>query len=208
MPSPEKRTHSTSFGRAAHSPHDKLRRGNLRNLLGPRTTYDLWHIDQTFTPNVPSTTFFWNLETPSTGGGDTAFTSLTAAYVALSPTYRATLHSLKLRHTSASVGEVARVGHERAMREAVKAEHPLVIKHPVTGSPALFVNPTIAREVVGCLPEESAHILGFLHNHVRSLDFSCRVRWEKGTVVIWDQVSCLEFFLHMCFKLLAGVFVC
>ncbi|KAK7732852.1 hypothetical protein SLS57_000795 [Botryosphaeria dothidea] len=163
--------------------------GNLRNLLGPRTTYDLWHIDQTFTPNVPSTTFFWNLETPSTGGGDTAFTSLTAAYVALSPTYRATLHSLKLRHTSASVGEVARVGHERAMREAVKAEHPLVIKHPVTGSPALFVNPTIAREVVGCLPEESAHILGFLHNHVRSLDFSCRVRWEKGTVVIWDQRS-------------------
>lgn len=146
---------------------------------------------------MPSTTFFFNLETPASGcGGDTAFTSLTAAYAALSPTFRRTLHSLHLLHTSASVGEVARVGQERALREAVKAEHPLVIAHPVTGQPALFVNPTIAREVVGCLPEESAHVLRFLHEHIRSLDFSCRVRWEKGTVVVWDQVgdySCFSF---------------
>ncbi|KAK2812902.1 hypothetical protein FQN50_000923 [Emmonsiellopsis sp. PD_5] len=161
--------------------------GNLRTLLGPHTTYDLWHIDQTFTPNTPSTTFFWVLETPSHGGGDTAFTSLTAAYAALSPTYRSTLHGLHLHHSSASVGEVARVGQERADKEAVKTTHPLVIRQPVTGLPALFVNPTIARGVVGCLGEESEAVLGFLHRHVRSLDFSCRVRWEGGTVVVWDQ---------------------
>lgn len=76
--------------------------GNLRKLLGPRTTYDLWHIDQTFTPNVPSTTFFWVLEIPESGGGDTAFTSLTAAYEALSPAFRETLHGLKLHHTFSS----------------------------------------------------------------------------------------------------------
>lgn len=91
---------------------------------------------------------------------------------------------------------MARVGQERALREAVKAEHPLVIAHPVTGQPALFVNPTIAREVVGCLPEESAHVLRFLHEHIRSLDFSCRVRWEKGTVVVWDQVSDFRLLLY------------
>ncbi|KAG7042531.1 ankyrin-2 ankyrin [Colletotrichum scovillei] len=112
--------------------------GNLRTLLGPRTTYDLWHIDQTFTPNTPSTTFFWVLETPASGGGDTAFTSLTAAYAALSPAYRATLRGLRLFHTSASVGEVARVGTERALREAVSTTHPLVIRHPVTGEPSLM----------------------------------------------------------------------
>ncbi|KAJ3467670.1 hypothetical protein MRS44_005234 [Fusarium solani] len=163
--------------------------GNLRSLLGPRTTYDLWHIDQTFTPNVPSTTFFWVLEIPKSGGGDTAFTSLTHAYEALSPAFRETLLSLKLQHTSASEGEVRRVGTERALAEAINTTHPLVIKHPVTGKPALFVNPTIARQVEGFLPEESQHLLSFLHNHIRSLDFSCRVKWEKGTVVIWDQRS-------------------
>ncbi|KXH47832.1 hypothetical protein CSAL01_03325 [Colletotrichum salicis] len=163
--------------------------GNLRTLLGPRTTYDLWHIDQTFTLNTPSTTFFWVLETPASGGGDTAFTSLTAAYEALSPAYRATLRGLRLFHTSASVGEVARVGTERALREAVSTTHPLVIRHPVTGKTSLFVNPTIARRVEGCLPEESDALLGFLHHHIKSLDFSCRVRWEAGSVVVWDQRS-------------------
>ncbi|KAL6918199.1 hypothetical protein ACHAP8_007598 [Fusarium lateritium] len=163
--------------------------GNLRKLLGARTTYDLWHVDQTFTPNVPSTSFFWVLEIPSSGGGDTAFTSLTAAYEALSPAFRQTLSSLKLHHTSASEGEVKRVGQERALAEAINTTHPLVIKHPVTGKPSLFVNPTIARQVEGFLPEESDHLLSFLKNHIRSLDFSCRVKWETGTVVVWDQRS-------------------
>ncbi|KAI1464927.1 taurine catabolism dioxygenase [Daldinia caldariorum] len=161
--------------------------GNLRTLLGPHTTYDLWHVDQTFTPNVPSTTFFWVLEIPESGGGDTAFTSLTAAYEALSPTFRQLLGGLSLFHTSASVGEVARVGMERALKEAVNTTHPLVIRHPVTGKPSLFVNPTIARKIEGLLPEESDNLLQFLHEHIRSLDFSCRVKWEKGTVVVWDQ---------------------
>lgn len=50
--------------------------GNLRDLLGDRTSYDLWHVDQTWESHTPSTTFFWNLETPAGGGGDTAFASL------------------------------------------------------------------------------------------------------------------------------------
>ncbi|KAI1371560.1 taurine catabolism dioxygenase [Hypoxylon crocopeplum] len=161
--------------------------GNLRTLLGPHATYDLWHVDQTFTPNVPSTTFFWVLEIPASGGGDTAFTSLTEAYDALSPAFGQLLGGLSLYHTSASVGEVARIGMERALKEAVNTTQPLIIKHPVTGKSSLFVNPTIARKVEGFLPEESDHLLKFLHDHIKSLDFSCRVKWEKGTVVVWDQ---------------------
>ncbi|KAL4943671.1 hypothetical protein BDV06DRAFT_234457 [Aspergillus oleicola] len=145
--------------------------GNLRDLLGSRTNYDLWHVEQTFTPNTPGTPFFWVLEMPASGGGDTASTSLTTAYKALSPTFREGLHRLKLPHTSASVGEVARVGQERDLKEAVKTEHPLVISHPV----------------VEHKPSESDLLLGFLHDHIRFLDFSCRVSWEKRTVVVWDQ---------------------
>ncbi|KAL5001896.1 hypothetical protein BDV10DRAFT_191897 [Aspergillus recurvatus] len=132
--------------------------GNLRSLLGPRTNYDLWHIDQTFTPNTPSLTVFWVLEIPASGGGDTAFTSLTAAYNALSPAFREGLHRLKLLHTSASVGEVVRLGQERALKEAVKTEHPLVISHPAS-----------------CM---------ITSDH---WTFSCRVSWGKGTVIAWDQ---------------------
>ena len=80
-------------------------RGSLRDLLGSHTTYDLWHVDQTFTSNTPGPTFFWALEIPEVGG-DTAFTNLNTAYDALSPAFRETLSSLELHHTSASVGEV------------------------------------------------------------------------------------------------------
>lgn len=161
--------------------------GTLRDLLGPRASYDLWHVDQTFTPNVPSTTFFWILEGPANGGGDTAFASLQHAYEALSPAFRDTLRKLDLFHTSASVGEIARVGQERALKEAVNTVHPLVIEHPVTKKPVLYVNPTIGRHIEGFHPTESAHLLSFLHDHIRSLDFTCRVRWAPGTVVVWDQ---------------------
>ncbi|CZT48375.1 probable taurine catabolism dioxygenase [Rhynchosporium secalis] len=161
----------------------------LRQILGERTSYDLWHIDQTFTPNTPSTTFFWILEIPKGGGGDTAFTSLTLAYKALSPKMVEVLSKLDLNHTSASVGEISRVGLERALKEAVKTTHPLIIEHPVTKEPVLFVNPTIAKSIVGMKSSESDLILNFLSDHIKSLDFSCRCRWEPGTVVVWDQVS-------------------
>lgn len=66
---------------------------------------------------------------------------------------------------------------------------PLVMRHPVTDRPSLFVNPTIARRDDNFLPEESDAVLKFLHDHMQSIDFSCRVRWEKGSVVVWDQRS-------------------
>ncbi|KAK7694018.1 hypothetical protein QCA50_003594 [Cerrena zonata] len=161
--------------------------GNFRDLLGPHTSYDLWHIDQTWEINPPSTTFFWVLENPESGGGDTAFSSLTHAYQALSPSFRKTLEGLVVRHTSASIGEIKRMGYEKATKEAAITEHPLVIKHPVTGEPVLYVNPTIGREIVGFKPEESDLLLNFLHQHIRSLDFQARASWEPKTVVVWDQ---------------------
>lgn len=58
----------------------------------------------------------------------------------------------------------------------------------VTGEKALFLSPSSAWAVVGFLPSESANLLDFLHRHAEALDFSCRVRWQTGTVVVWDQV--------------------
>lgn len=153
----------------------------MRKILGEHTTYDAWHVDQTFCANIPSTTFFWVLEQPASGGGDTVFTSLTAAYAALSPAYRRTLHGLSLLH------ERARMGTEPVQDDAVVTRHPLIIRHPVTGKLSLFLKPALARKIEGSLPEESDAVLGFLHNHIKSLDFSCRVRWEPGTVVVWGQ---------------------
>ncbi|KAK7062833.1 hypothetical protein VNI00_000328 [Paramarasmius palmivorus] len=152
-----------------------------------RTTHKLRSLARrTWEIHTPSTTFFWVLEIPGSGGGDTAFSSLTHAYQALSPAFRKTLEGLTLRHSSASIGEIKRMGYEKATATAAVTEHPLVIKHPAR-EPTLYVSPTIAREVVGFKPEESDNLLNFLHQHIRSLDFQCRASWEPGTVVVWDQ---------------------
>ncbi|EXJ87719.1 hypothetical protein A1O1_04644 [Capronia coronata CBS 617.96] len=161
--------------------------GSIRDVIGPKTSYELWHIDQTFTHNTPSTTFFWVLETPSDGGGDTAFTSITEAYKALSPTFRERLHGLTCTHSNVDAIEITRRGYDRVMKEEVKADHPLIIEHPVTKEPAIFINLTAIKSINGMKPSESDLILNFLNDHIRSLDFSCRCKWEPGTVVIWDQ---------------------
>lgn len=59
----------------------------------------------------------------------------------------------------------------------------------VTGEKALYLSPTSAWSVVGFYPSESANLLDFLHRHVQSLDFTCRIKWEPRTVVVWDQAS-------------------
>ena len=47
---------------------------------------------------------------------------------------------------------------------------------------------TVTREIIGYKKEESDAILGFLYNHLAyGADFHTRVRWEEGTVVVWDN---------------------
>ena len=60
--------------------------------------------------------------------------------------------------------------------------------HPVTGEKALYINQGFTRRIVGFKAEESEFLLKFLFDHIiRGQDFSCRVRYEAGTVVVWDQ---------------------
>ena len=53
---------------------------------------------------------------------------------------------------------------------------------------ALFVNPQFTRRIVGFKREESDYLLKFLYDHIAlGADFQARVKWEKGTVVVWDN---------------------
>lgn len=55
---------------------------------------------------------------------------------------------------------------------------------------ALYTNHTctVTREIVGYKKEESDAILKFLYDHLAwGADFQVRVKWEPGTVVVWDN---------------------
>ncbi|MBE3049653.1 TauD/TfdA family dioxygenase [Candidatus Bathyarchaeota archaeon] len=46
----------------------------------------------------------------------------------------------------------------------------------------------VTRNIVGYKKEESDALLNFLYQHIAwGADFHVRVRWAKGTVVVWDN---------------------
>lgn len=161
-----------------------------------------WHSDFSFLDEPPSLTLLYALELPELGG-DTLWSSQYAAYEALSPGMQKLLDPLRAVQTawphgtrgpgagaavSRSVGMVR--NDPLADREVLQ---PVVRVHPVTGRKALFVNPVYTQYFEGMSEEESRPLLQYLFHHAVRAEFTCRLRWEPGTLAVWDN-QCL---LHL-----------
>jgi len=81
---------------------------------------------------------------------------------------------------------------EDMMRKVDGSIHPLVRTHPRTGEKGLYCDRTYAVGIEGMTEDESAAILGFLVAHVTQPAFTCRLRWEPRTFVIWDNRLCVH----------------
>jgi sulfonate dioxygenase len=155
----------------------------------------------TYEINPPSTTFLYILDLPTVdgvaSGGDTLFHSQVQAYNRLSPDFQRFLETLSAVHSGYEQADDARAAGGHVRREPVSNIHPVVRVHPVTGEKALFVNEQFTRYIVGFKKEESDAILKFLYDHIaKSADIQVRVKWEKGTVVVWDNRVTAHSALH------------
>jgi taurine dioxygenase len=70
--------------------------------------------------------------------------------------------------------------------------HPLVRTHPRTGERALYCDETYAAGIEGLTRREAAPFLEFLVEHTTQPAFTCRLRWEAGMVVMWDNRLCVH----------------
>ncbi|KAL1837732.1 hypothetical protein VTJ49DRAFT_3448 [Mycothermus thermophilus] len=159
----------------------------IDKFFANRTSSVAWHSDVSYEAQPPGTTFLYVFDKPA-AGGDTLFANAAEAYRRLSPAFRERLHGLKARHSAVEQANysVLRGGIKR--REPVIHEHPIVRTHPVTGEKAIYVNPQFTRDIVGLKKEESDALLKFLYDHLAyGQDFQVRVKWEEGTVVVWDN---------------------
>ena len=113
---------------------------------------------------------------------------MAVAYQRLSPEFQKRLHGLKAVHSGHEQAAAALARKSIVRREPVSNVHPIVRTHPVTGEKALYVNPQFTRRIVGFKKEESDYLLKFLYDHIAlGADLQARVKWEKGTVVVWDN---------------------
>ncbi|MBX6373561.1 MAG: TauD/TfdA family dioxygenase [Acetobacteraceae bacterium] len=153
----------------------------------------LWHTDTAYLEVPPMATMLIAREVPPYGG-DTLFASGYAAYDALSDGMKRLLQPLRAVNSS-SRAERTRTREDRAPgeeRKVLEAVHPVVRTHPETGRKALYVNFGHTLRFVDMTEAESAPLLEYLFQHQVRPEFTCRFRWEPGSVAFWDNRCALH----------------
>lgn len=153
----------------------------------------VWHSDTTYLERPPMATMLLARELPP-AGGDTMYANQYAAYEALSPALQDVLAGLR-GVASSALADVSKTREDRLKDhgdtpdagKVYEAVHPVVRTHPETGRKALFVNVAHTARFEGMTADESRGLLQYLFQHQVRPEFTCRFRWEPGSLALWDN---------------------
>lgn len=165
----------------------------------PSIYNDSWHTDTTFRVEPAMATLLHAQVLPASGG-DTLWSSLYAAYEALSPSVRDMIEDLIAVHDYYSVFAPSvldgRGGMDKLLadiRQYPPIEHPVVRTHPETGRKALFVNRTFTQRLKGLTPVEGDYILRMLCEIAENPNFQLRRTWKPFDLAMWDNRCTMHF---------------
>jgi taurine dioxygenase len=158
---------------------------------------DRWHADVTFRARPSMVEVLRAVELPENGGGDTLWASMGAAFDGLGPALQGCLMQLTAVHDlpwsfrkNPYLGKQSTPEEElELIRKHPPARHPVVISHPVTGRPTLFVNAIWTKRIEAIDSRLSDHLLAMLADWVQKPEFQLRFHWEKDSVAIWDNFA-------------------
>jgi taurine dioxygenase len=151
----------------------------------------VWHSDTAYLDVPPMASMLVARDIPPVGG-DTLFANMYLAYETLSDGMKRLIEPL-VAINSSSKADASRTREDRmkdSAREARKeyvAAHPVVRRHPETGRRALYVNVAHTVRFDGMTEEESAPLLDYLFQHQIRPEFTCRFRWQRGSLAMWDN---------------------
>lgn len=158
------------------------------------TKIEAWHSDMTFREHPPMATVLRSVIVPPRGG-DTLWSSMTAAYAGLLPPMQEFLQGLTAVHDFAHGfrESLAEPGGRERLADAVTTyppvRHPVIRTHPETGKKVIFVNSLFTTHIEDLAPAESEQLLQFLYEHITTAEYTCRFRWQPHSVAIWDNRS-------------------
>lgn len=161
---------------------------------------DAWHTDVTFKADPPFASILYSRLIPPVGG-DTLWSSMTAAYDTLPDGVKRDIAELRAVHDMNDFRNNFTVGEQdgdatrltAAHQRFGSAIHPIVRYHPATGRPFLFVDPGFTVHVVGMTSSASRRLLNYLFDHMNQPEFQVRFRWTENTIAIWDNRCTMHY---------------
>lgn len=161
----------------------------------PVLSTDVWHADLTFRKMPTKFTVLRCLEIPDYGG-DTLWADMSAAYAGLSESLREYITGLSAIHDFKNFRVLFR-GKPTELQQMEEMfpnpTHPVVITHPETLQRVLFVNRQFTLRIVGLSDDESQNLLEILYAQASVPEYQFRLRWEPGTLAVWDNRSCQHY---------------
>ena len=146
-----------------------------------------WHTDMSYAPRPPDASMLYALEIPA-HGGDTWFCSMKAALASMPRTLVERIANLDIKHDGTyDSGGYLRKGLAPSSdpRTSVGTAHPIVIEHPVSGEPALYLGRRLNAYVIGLELADSERLLDEVWSFVDTEIY--RHRWALGDLVLWDN---------------------
>lgn len=166
-----------------------------------------WHTDHSYDLEPAMGSILVAREVPPRGG-DTLFASMYAAFDALSEGFKDMLRGLRAvhsaRHIFGSNGGYAgltdaagdRIQNAEAADTLPDPVHPVVIRHPLSGKEALYVNPAFTLHFEGWTMAESQPLLAQLYAHCARPEFTTRFAWAPGSIAFWDNRATWHYALN------------
>lgn len=149
-----------------------------------RSAAAAWHSDVMWSSRPPMASVLLARTVPPVGG-DTCFCDMYAMWQGLRPETRQRLQGLRALN-------VGNAGHARG-GQIPSAEHPCARTHPETGCTGLYVTPAFTRRILGVPVPDSRALLDECFTQVGLPEYSCRFRWQQGSLAFWDNRACFHY---------------
>ena len=158
-----------------------------------------WHTDHSYDEIPALGSILAARELPATGG-DTWFVSMYDVLDQLSAGMRKALEQMRAVHShvfgsqNSGQGEFGgRIGNSASADVLDDPVHPVIIEHPLSGRPTLYVNPGFTLRFEGWTEEESAPLLDFLYSQATRNENITRFNWQPGSIAFWDNRATWHF---------------
>lgn len=152
--------------------------------------FEAFHTDDSYVERPAIATVLHARALPPSGGGDTCFIDMRAAYRSLDRARQQSIVGLRAVHAYDNRDAFPPRPSARGPLEVLRdVAHPIVRAHPLSGEPALFFDLDRATHVDGVPVDEGRRLLQALQDHAERHAPRYAHRWRPHDVLIWDNAS-------------------